>query len=418
MDEKRYDALEHALSELAAGKGFPDVIATTHDLEGEIKAAQLIITFSEIEIPPATIHRSRTQVLARAMQLRQESQSRWGFFHLRRMSRLMVALALAIVFLLSWNGLVYASARALPGDQLYPAKLTLERLRLGLALNPQTHQEVEQEYQTRRIDEVMRLLALGRVEFVQFLGAVDEQSDDRWIVDGIDIRLIPETIILGDILPGMTVEVEGATQPKGWVQASEIHLQRFSFFGTVEVIARGKWTISGREVLISSASQTDQDIQVGDKVIVDVISDDFGSLTARLITLYNLEDDDLQATETPEPLDDAQDESADDENWKEDDIKEETETPEPDELDETDEPGEADELDEIDEPGELDEADEPGKTNESDEPDETDEPGETDETDEPNETDESDKRNKSDQPDEPDETDEKDKVDETDKPED
>ena len=51
----------------------------------------------------------------------------------------------------------------------------------------------------------------------------------------------------------MTIEVEGATQPEGWVLASEIHLQNFSFIGTVESISEIAWQIVGREVLIPEA---------------------------------------------------------------------------------------------------------------------------------------------------------------------
>jgi hypothetical protein len=396
MDEKKYDALEKALIDLSSGKDLSSVIAANPDLLDEIEAIKLAQSASLIPIPSAIIQRSRTQVLSRAMQLRKERQTRVGFF--QRIPRLFYVLVLAFIFLISWNGLIIASAQALPGDQLYPAKITLEKLSLGLALNLQTHQKVEEEYQARRVVEVKGLLGLGRVEFVQFSGIVEEQWDDRWIVEGIDIRLLSETIIIGEINSGMTVEVEGATQPEGWVQASEIHLQNFSFSGGVETISEGIWTISGRDVLITSASQIEPDIQVGDTVTVQVSSDDFGNLTVRVITRYVSEAGGLKAIETPtlpiEPQKPSEDQKKmdevgdDDETGEDDDAPEVYETPEPDESDESDD------ADKTDEPDESDESDE-DRDDESDEDDDDERDG-TDGSDDEDAPDEDDDPNQDD----------------------
>ena len=145
MEEKRYDALEQALADLAAGQDANQLIAANSEVADEIETAQWARSLSKTTVPAEATHRSRTRMLARAQELRNEVSARsWSF---PRLPRLAYALVLVLFLLLSWNGLVIVSAQALPGDQLYPAKLTLERLRLGLALNPQTHQEVESEYQ-------------------------------------------------------------------------------------------------------------------------------------------------------------------------------------------------------------------------------------------------------------------------------
>jgi hypothetical protein len=366
MNENQFDALEQALSNLAAGQDPTKLITVNPDLAAELEAAQWAGTLTESQIPAGAAHRSRTRVLARAMQLRPAMQPRgWRF---QRIPRLAFALVLALIFLLSWNSLIFASAQALPGDQLYPAKLTLEKLRLGLARNPQTHQKIEAEYQVRRIEEIERLLALGRIEFAQFSGVLEEQENDFWIIQGIEVRLFPETIILGNLLPGMTIEVEGVTQPGGWVQAAEISLRRFSFHGPAEMISNTTWMIAGRDVLIDSSSILDPDIKVGDFVSVEVTSDDFGTLTARSITLLAPGDQAPIATETPTRLENPI-----------------STIPAPNETEETEEPDETDEPEEIKEPDETDEHDE------SEEPEED----ETDESDD-NETDKSDERDNSD----------------------
>ena len=55
----------------------------------------------------------------------------------------------------------------------------------------------------------------------------------------------------------MVVEVEGFTQPEGWVVAEEIHLRNFKITGVVELITPDLWVISGEEIHINSDSQID-----------------------------------------------------------------------------------------------------------------------------------------------------------------
>jgi hypothetical protein len=397
MDQKKIDDFEKALTDLSSGQDIHNLVESYPDLKEEIEMAKLAQSLSTTVVPSDILQRSRTSLLIQTMELRRERPHPVGFF--QRIPRIVYVLVLALFLLLSWNGLIIASAKALPGDHLYPAKITLEKLHLELALSPQTHQEVEEEYQSRRVVEVKRLLDLGRMEFVQFFGVVEQQWNDHWIVDGIEVRLLPETIILGEIQDGMTVEVEGSTLPEGWVRASEIHLQNFSFNGTVESISESIWTISGREVKITSASLVDDDIKVGEIVIVDVSSDDFGNLTARSITRIT---QNLQNTKTPILPRDIQDESIDTPNIEDandddqagnDDSSEETKTPDPDDekesggSDETDESEDSRESDEKDESKDSDDPDKSDDEEDSDDEDKSDDNDKGDEDDEPGEKD-------------------------------
>ena len=404
MDQKKIDDFEKILTDLSSGQDFHKLAESYPDLKEEIETAKLARSLTTTKVPLDILQRSRTSLLIQTMELRREATHPVGFF--KRIPRIVYVLVLALFLLLSWNGLIIASAKALPGDHLYPAKITLEKLHLELALSPQTHQEVEEAYQTRRVVEVKRLLELGREEFVQFFGVVEQQWNDHWIVEGIEVRLLPETIILGEIQDGMTVEVEGSTLPEGWVRASEIHLQNFSFNGTVELISESIWTISGRDVQITSATLIDPGIQVGDDVIVDVSSDDFGNLTARSITRHDIENQVLQITITPIVPGDIQDESidmttkedtSDDDQAGNDDSNKESKTPEPDEYKESSDP---DETDEADESRESDGQDE---SKDEDDPDETDESDESDESDHEVKSDDGDKGEENVKPEEKDE---------------
>jgi hypothetical protein len=291
MEPEIIDTLEEVLSGISAGGDMADIISESFQVEsglgpllGSMDAAH---SLSSVDVPVKTINRSRTRVLARAAQLRQERKSVNSVF--RRIPRLAYALALAVVLaLMSYGGLSIVSAKALPGDQLYPLKRATENIRLGLSVTLEDHHAVEDRYKLRRIEEVNSLIASGRSEFVEFYGKVNQQGENSWNIGGVDVRLSPDTIIIGDIFIGMVVEVEGVTVPDGWVQASEIHLQTYGFMGYVESISAGVWQISGKTIYITPESRVDSAVQVGDWVVVSVRSDDFGVLTALIIDASSL----------------------------------------------------------------------------------------------------------------------------------
>jgi len=291
MNETLFDALEQALIEIDSEENIKATLSKHPQVETDfrpiLETMQAAYSISSVDIPIKTINRSRTRILARAAQLRLDRKSRRTIFH--RIPRLAYAFILAVIItLMSFSGLSIASAQSLPGDQLYPLKRAAENIRLSLSVTLDDHYAVEDRYKARRIEEVEALLAAGRIELVEFFGLVNQQDDDRWNIGGVDVRLSSDTIILGDILIGVMVEVEGATGPDGWVQASEIHLQTYGFVGFVETISPTVWQISGKVVHITPESRVDPEIQEGDWVVVSVRSDDFGVLTALIIDDTNL----------------------------------------------------------------------------------------------------------------------------------
>lgn len=376
MDERLYDALDQALAELEAGTDFELVVSAHPEIRSELETARMLKSSGQTKIPSGAANRSRTQILARAARLRKDTLPRKTLFG--RVPRFAVTFIFIAIVLLSGGGLIAASAQAIPGDELYPVKRSFETVRLGLTINPQSHQQIEEQYQSRRLDEVERLLALKRQAMVQFVGIVDQQGAGFWMVSGIKVDLTPETIVLGEILPGMNIEVEGATEPEGWVQALEIHLQTFDFIGYVESISADVWEIDGRKVNITPRSLIDLEIQVGDWVIVSVQSDDFGVLTVQSIKLYeqatptiSIPSSTPTKTQNPSPTSDEGQGEIEDEsshNVEGDDRRvdstgtlEVEDTHEPDataEVDETDEPEKTEKPDKTDEHDDHDEHDE------------------------------------------------------------
>jgi hypothetical protein len=197
-------------------------------------------------------------------------------------SRLVFALGIAGILILFSGGLLVTSAKSFPGDSLYPVKRAVEDLRVHLATNDEQRQEYEESYSKQRVDEVVRLLGIARVQQISFEGIVNLISDNQWIVSSIPVSIQPNTEIVSGsagikaIEQGMRVEVEGVTNSQSLVIANEIHLREYQFIGTVEGIGADYWQISGIKLLITSNTPIDPGIQVGDIVAVLIRSEDSG----------------------------------------------------------------------------------------------------------------------------------------------
>lgn len=397
MSDTLYDALETCLLAIETGASLDQVLKEYPDLREELQplleAAILARRGNIGSIPNDVMNRSRTQALTHAAALRSNNNKTAGVFGV--LPRLAVALLVVVIVFLTGSSLIVASAKSLPGDQLYPVKRAVENVRLGITVDVTAHQEIEANFQERRLSEVQQLISLQRKEAISFDAKVLQIGDSRWLIGNIIVILTPKTLIIGEITPGMIVEVEGITQPEGWVLAEEIHLRDFKVTGEVEAITPHVWIISGEEIQINEDSQIGPDIQVGQWVVAQIRSTDDGEFYARSIMIEK-----LLPTITPKPsltpVDDIEDDESDD--IDEGVIEQDDTTPEP---DETDEPDELDETDESDDPDD-DETDEPDEGDESDEQDDPDDSDDTDEADDSEETDESDDPDETDEPDEPD----------------
>jgi hypothetical protein len=289
MNQRHEDALEICLAALDTGAAvdrclslYPDL---TEELHPVLDAAVFARSFADEEISQAALQRSRARLLVKASELRDRRASRKGrFAWLGRRSRLAFAsLILGLLFLLSWQGLVVASARSLPGDALYPVKRVAEDINLSILPENETRRVVEARFEQRRVEEVKNLLALGRSTGVRFSGVVESQASDHWMVDDVLVQIGAESTITGSIEPGMVVEVSGQTDRQGWVEAVSIRLHSYQFVGEVEEIQEGAWLISGIELLVPRGSQIDPGVRVGDQVIVLVQVDQNTPLRARAI---------------------------------------------------------------------------------------------------------------------------------------
>jgi hypothetical protein len=129
----------------------------------------------------------------------------------------------------------------------------------------------------------------------QFVGVLESQDDDLWVVSGLEIHVDENTLIGTNILTGDIVEVTGWVQENGdWLAGSIQPIlaaeARFDFTGTVDEI--DPWVISGRTIVVRAWTSIDEGIEPGDLVHAQgpVLED--GTWVAASITLVE---------ETPEP---------------------------------------------------------------------------------------------------------------------
>ena len=72
------------------------------------------------------------------------------------------------------------------------------------------------------------------------------------------------------------MEIEGITNSQGSVTANEIHLRKYQLIGLVQEIRTDQWQISGMKLSITSRTQIDNGIRIGDYVTILVRSEDTG----------------------------------------------------------------------------------------------------------------------------------------------
>ncbi|NJN43425.1 MAG: hypothetical protein HC806_00910 [Anaerolineae bacterium] len=287
---KLEDALAQCIQAIQAGADIETALkmypALVQELRPILQTAQQAQSLSTRSIPSEAMLRSRTRSLGYAAELRKSRKPLLAFLRIPRLASSVVTIFfVGIISLLSLNSV---SARALPGDSLYPVKRTFETLWL---LNPNTaiQQNLETAYHQRRIEEIETLLAEERQEFVEFEGVLTKVdllsgvAAEQWEVNGLRVLIMPDTILVGDIHVGMFIAVEGRTEPSMGVVATRVLPKAYSFIGVVKSISSQTWQVDDKAVQIDTMTELDAGIAVGDTVIVLARYDETGQIIARAI---------------------------------------------------------------------------------------------------------------------------------------
>ncbi len=281
-------ALEACLEQMQAGASLEQVLASypqwVEELRPLLLAAQSAQTLGkDVLVPKAAQAHSRAAFLQAA---RQRAQTRHDVFAWR------FGLALlAILMVLAAGAATTAavSARALPGESLYPVKIAAEHTRLLLAGAPLKRLELEQSFDKERIEEVetlsqnFRNAQSGHLQEVTFAGGLTQMQPGEWLVGGVRVLISPEVSVSSQIQPGNYIEVHGILQPDGSVLASQVQERQVEIFGKLEAIGPNYWVVSGITVAVDPVTQLQASPKIGTMVRVYAMWMADGSLLARLV---------------------------------------------------------------------------------------------------------------------------------------
>ncbi len=127
---------------------------------------------------------------------------------------LMAALLILILSGLLATGVLTTSARALPGDLLYPVKIGAEDVWMLLQRDPIAREELRNEFADRRVEEAEAVVELGRsVPSMALEGTIEAINGDTWTVSGLNIVITPDTRIDGQ--PAVGARVQGLMRAPG-----------------------------------------------------------------------------------------------------------------------------------------------------------------------------------------------------------
>jgi hypothetical protein len=189
-------------------------------------------------------------------------------------------LAVIVILFLGGYGVVTASARTVPGDPLYPVKISVENTQLRLVRDPIKRLELEESFEEERLTEIEEMTSRERSGEVTFVGGLSKMDTDQWLVANVKVLLTTQTQISGDIQPGYQVEVHGILQPDGSLVAELIRPHLYQFSGVVESIQGSEWVISGITVIINSDTIINGSLTKGTRVKVESVVLATGALQA------------------------------------------------------------------------------------------------------------------------------------------
>ncbi len=254
MNRKEFTRiLDVCLARLETGTAIEDILNEyslyAAKLEPLLRAAQSARSLSEPDYG-SSMREGRNRLLAEADRMNKSglftkngtkpSLSRYSGQWFKNIGELLVgkensemkllprlALYLVMTVLIAGFVTVNASASSLPGDTLYNLKLSWENIRLALAFDDDYHQELEDEFEDKRLDELEALLDEGREEDVEFLGLIESMEEESWMISGIQVTVDAQTEIKGAFEIGDLVKVEALTQADGSLLALEIYPEGF-----------------------------------------------------------------------------------------------------------------------------------------------------------------------------------------------
>jgi hypothetical protein len=142
---------------------------------------------------------------------------RVGDFFSRLSLRMSLAASLAsFLFLFSGLSLANAAAATLPGDSLYPLKLTIEQIQLNIGSDDEKD-NLKAQFAEKRRNETSSLIHAGIKQEVAFDGEITSVDQNKVMVSNVAVLLDGINGKLPTLQKGDTIHIEGYTGQKGVV---------------------------------------------------------------------------------------------------------------------------------------------------------------------------------------------------------
>jgi len=215
------------------------------------------------------------------------------------------AIAIVVVALLFGGAgiTVAAASNSLPGDRLYAVKSGIEKARVQLAGETEDKVQLNLQYAQMRLEEIESLIAQGRFSDIGEAVKSYEQYIQRALSElGQLSQSDPERaqILFSQIASSLKSFAMAFENVSGSSQSNQLpsfdDVIRFSesagaysgeieFNGYVENVSGNIWTISGYQIIVTSATEIEGQISVDDFVKVEAWVDDQGTIFAKEIEL-------------------------------------------------------------------------------------------------------------------------------------
>jgi hypothetical protein len=193
-------------------------------------------------------------------------------------------ISLLLVFTLALVVGLILSTQALPGDQLYPLKRYSEQVRRLLAASPSQRLELEQNITIVRKAEIEALAADSRSAEIDFSGGFQQVTEDGdWLVGDITVLVPPDTQTVGQITTGTIVTIFGTLENDGRIVARRVQPFEFEFTDRLNSVVSNQWLVDGLTVYLMPDTLVRGSPSLGSEVNVTALVLLDWRLVARLI---------------------------------------------------------------------------------------------------------------------------------------
>lgn len=272
--------------------------------------------FAAAHVPEAALHRSRAKFLKMAQaaaaaqaaaDVKQSADRPQWLFWLPKFSFAPVRLspymrtAFLLILMVSFIGAFGAarvSARAIPGDVLYPIKRAAESTQLLFVQDPSQRLLLEKSFDSERVNEIQILTSQSKsMAEIEFGGPV-ESIGTTWKINGLVIETDHQTMIDTSLQAGDYAHVQGTLLVDGSVLAHRIEGHKQIFSGAISEISADRWLLGSVEILINERTQIDGDPQIGSRAAVQAILMENGKWLAVEIAIGSSVDEQFAAPST------------------------------------------------------------------------------------------------------------------------